>query len=33
MLLMSTFTWILIIGLPVLFVAYTVGTKVKDKYY
>jgi hypothetical protein len=33
MLLMSTFNWTLLIGLPVLFVAYIVGTKVKDKYY
>ena len=33
MLLMSTFNWILIIGLPVLVVAYIVGTKIKDKYY
>ena len=33
MLLMSTITWILIIGLPVAVVAYIVGTKIKDKYY
>jgi hypothetical protein len=33
MLLMSAFNWILIIGLPLLVVAYIVGTKVKDKYY
>lgn len=33
MLLMSTITWILIIGLPVVVVAYIVGTKIKDKYY
>ena len=33
MLLMGTVTWILIIGLPVLVVAYFVGTKIKDKYY
>jgi len=33
MLLMSTITWILLIGLPVVIVAVFIGTKIKDKYY
>jgi hypothetical protein len=33
MLLMSTLTWILLIGLAVAVVAYFVGTKIKDRYY
>jgi hypothetical protein len=33
MLLMSTLTWILLIGLAVVILAVFIGTKIKDKYY
>ena len=33
MLLMSTFGWVLAIGVPVVFVVVFVGTKLKDRYY
>ncbi len=33
MLLMSTFSWVLLIGIPVVILVVVIGTKLKDRYY
>jgi len=33
MLLMSTFSWILLIGVPVVILVVFIGIKIKDRYY
>lgn len=33
MLLISTFGWILLIGIPAVILVVFIGTKIKDKYY
>jgi hypothetical protein len=33
MLLMTTFSWVLVIGVPIVILLVIVGTKLKDRYY